>query len=79
MSTDTKSKLYKTETVLERRLRVACPPGNGQMVLRTDYDWDKDISPIETSADGKKIVARAPNQRVSYRQLVCVSQLRAAA
>ena len=52
MRPETKSKLYKTETVLKRRLRVAYPPGSGHMVLRTDQDWDKDIAPIEISEDG---------------------------
>lgn len=52
MSKDTKSKLYKTQTVLKRRLRIAYPAGNGRMVLRTEQDWDKDVAPIETSDDG---------------------------
>ncbi len=52
MSTETKSKLYKTETTIKRRLRVAYPPGNGRLVLRTEDDWDKDIAPVETSEDG---------------------------
>ena len=52
MSKDTKSKLYKTQTLLKRRLRVAYPGGNGRMVLRTEQDWDKDVAPIETSDDG---------------------------
>src|SRR4051812_20643853 len=52
MSTGTTSKLYKTQTTLKRRLRVAYPPGNGGLVLRTEQDWDKDINPIETSDDG---------------------------
>ena len=42
MSTETKSKLYKTETTIKRRLRVAYPPGNGRLVLRTGDDWDKE-------------------------------------
>ena len=52
MIADTKSKLYKTQTILKRRLRVAYPPDKGRMVLRTEQDWDKDVAPIETSEDG---------------------------
>jgi predicted alpha/beta superfamily hydrolase len=33
-------------------LRVAYPPGSGQVVLRTELDWDKDIEPISITADG---------------------------
>ena len=52
MSKATKSKLYKTQTLLKRRLRIAYPAGNGRMVLRTEQDWDKDVAPIEMSDDG---------------------------
>jgi hypothetical protein len=47
-----KRKLYKTESTLRRRLRVAYPAGNGRIVLRTEQDWDKDIEPITVSEDG---------------------------
>ena len=47
-----KTKLYKTETKLRRRLRVAYPAGNGRMVLRTEQDWDKTIEPVSVSEDG---------------------------
>jgi hypothetical protein len=52
MSTPKKSKLYKTQNVLKRRLRIAYPSGNGRLVLRTEHDWDKDVEAIETSEDG---------------------------
>ena len=41
----TKPRLYKTETRLKRRLRVSYPAGNGNLVLRTEQDWDKDVEP----------------------------------
>ena len=52
MSTHTKSKLYKTETTIRRRLRVAYPPGNVRLVLSIQQDWDKNIAPVERSEDG---------------------------
>ena len=48
MSTPKKPKLYKTATVLKRRLRVDYPSGNGRLVLRTEDEWDKDA--IKTTA-----------------------------
>ena len=44
--------LYKTGTPLQRNLRVAYPPGSGEIVLRTELDWDKDVEPVSVSADG---------------------------
>jgi predicted alpha/beta superfamily hydrolase len=44
--------LYKTNTLLTRNLRVAYPPGSGQIVLRTELDWDRNIEPLSESADG---------------------------
>jgi predicted alpha/beta superfamily hydrolase len=53
MTTETsKERLYKTSTVLKRSLRVAYPAGKGRMVLRTEFDWDKDIEPVSVSEDG---------------------------
>ena len=52
LSIDAKNRLYKTETVLNRELRVAYPAGNGRLVLRTDQDWDKDVEPVSRSEDG---------------------------
>ena len=46
------SKLYKTESTLKRKLRVAYPAGKGRMVLRTDQDWDQNIEPVSISEDG---------------------------
>lgn len=48
----TKSKLYKTESTLRRRLRIAYPAGSGRVVLRTEQDWDKTIEPVSISEDG---------------------------
>jgi len=47
-----KEQLYKTETTLKRKLRVAYPAGKGRMILRTDQDWDKNIEPVSVSEDG---------------------------
>jgi len=44
--------LYKTNTLLTRTLRVAYPPGSGQVVLRTELDWDKNIVPVSQEANG---------------------------
>lgn len=44
--------LYRTGKKLERTLRVAYPPGNGEVVLRTELDWEKDVKPVSVSADG---------------------------
>ncbi len=43
--------LYKTKKLLKRTLRVAYPPGNGDLVLRTELDWGRDIHPTKVSAD----------------------------
>ena len=45
--------MYQTETLLRRQLRVRYPAGRGQMVLRTELDWDRDIEPIAVSDDGE--------------------------
>src|SRR5436190_19170470 len=52
MSTLAKERLYHTETILKRTLRVAYPAGQGRLVLRTEQDWDRDIEPIAVSEDG---------------------------
>jgi len=44
--------LYRTGTPLRRALRIGYPPNAGQIVLRTEIDWDKSIDPISVSADG---------------------------
>lgn len=44
--------LYKTKTLLKRKLRVAYPAGRGQVVLRTELDWEKDLEPVSVSSDG---------------------------
>jgi predicted alpha/beta superfamily hydrolase len=52
MATNTKERLYKTETTLRRTVRVAYPAGNGRLILRTEQDWDKDLEPVSISEDG---------------------------
>ena len=44
--------LYSTRTTLERTLRVAYPADGGQLVLRTEQDWDRDVEPEAASEDG---------------------------
>jgi predicted alpha/beta superfamily hydrolase len=46
------SRLYKTTRVLTRRVRVAYPAGRGQIVLRTEADWERNIEAVEVSEDG---------------------------
>ena len=43
--------LYTTRGTLERTLRVSYPPGAGELTLRTDEDWEKDIEPIAVTSD----------------------------
>ncbi|PWT95301.1 MAG: hypothetical protein C5B55_01450 [Blastocatellia bacterium] len=45
-------KLYKTDSILRRTLRVSYPVDSGRLILRTENDWDEDIEPISTSPDG---------------------------
>ena len=45
--------MYQTETLLRRKLRVRYPAGRGQMVLRTELDWDRDTEPFAVSDDGE--------------------------
>ena len=44
--------LYKTGKPLKRTLRVAYPPGQGHLVLRTELDWNLDRKPVSVSPDG---------------------------
>lgn len=44
---------YRTGSVLRRTLRVCHPAGAGRIVLRTELDWERDLAPIEVSADGE--------------------------
>ena len=46
-------RLYRTETTLERTLRVAYPAGQGEIVLRTEQDWERDLLPVAVSDDGQ--------------------------
>ena len=45
--------MYQTEMLLRRKLRVRYPAGRGQMVLRSELDWDKDVPPLSVSNDGE--------------------------
>lgn len=47
------SSLYRTDTTLERTLRIGYPAGHGDIVLRTELDWEKDIPPVAVSDDGQ--------------------------
>jgi len=44
--------MYKTERKLSRRVRIRYPVDNGQLVLRTELDWDRSIEPDAVSEDG---------------------------
>jgi predicted alpha/beta superfamily hydrolase len=46
-------RLYRTTTTLERTLRVAYPAGSGEIVLRTEQDWERDLLPVAVSDDGQ--------------------------
>ena len=39
-------------TRFKRRLRVCYPAGNGEVTLRSELDWDRDVRPVEISSDG---------------------------
>src|ERR1044071_2165959 len=47
-----KQKPYGTKIRLTRTLRIAYPPGSGQVVLRTDLDWDENIEPASVTGEG---------------------------
>lgn len=44
--------MYQTETLLRRQLHVHYPAGRGQMILRTEFDWERDLEPSQISDDG---------------------------
>lgn len=52
MAQESKESLYKTGAPLKRTLRVAYPAGRGKMVMRTEFDWDKNIEPVSVSSNG---------------------------
>ncbi len=39
--------------MLRRELRVRYPAGRGQIVLRSELDWDRDVPPVSVSGDGE--------------------------
>jgi predicted alpha/beta superfamily hydrolase len=47
-----RERLYKTRTALKRIVHVSYPAGYGQLVLRTEQDWNRNIQPIAVSDDG---------------------------
>lgn len=52
MAQESKKNLYKTGAPLKRTLRVAYPAGQGKVVLRTEFNWNKNIAPVSISHDG---------------------------
>jgi hypothetical protein len=44
--------MYRTRSILKRKLRVRYPAGRGSIVLRTELDWQRDLEPESTSEDG---------------------------
>ena len=51
----TQRRLYRTEALLKRALRVAYPPTSGRIVLRTELDWDKNIEASDITEGGISI------------------------
>ena len=45
-------RLYRTQGTLERTLRVCYPADRGEIVLRTELDWTRDVAPVSVSDDG---------------------------
>ena len=43
MPATTRERLYKTDALLKRTLRVSYPAGRGRVILRTELDWEKDV------------------------------------
>ncbi|MBL8899364.1 MAG: alpha/beta hydrolase [Planctomycetes bacterium] len=43
---------YRTSKPLRRVVRVHHPAGAGEIVLRTELDWDRDVRPSEVSGEG---------------------------
>ena len=64
MSAKQDTVLYRTGSVLRRKLSVRYPSGRGRIVLRTELDWDRDIEPSTVSDDGEtstfEVEARKP-------------------
>ena len=54
--------LYKTGKPLKRRLKVAYPAGRGQLLLRTELDWQRDVHPVsvEGAVSTFELEARQP-------------------
>lgn len=52
MTQTKKERLYKSSHMLQRSLRVQYPADQGQIVIRTELDWDKDIAASGLSDDG---------------------------
>ena len=44
--------MYRTDKLLSRKLRVAYPPDDGSLVLRTELKWDENIEPVSVTSDG---------------------------
>ena len=45
---------YQTGTTLRRTLDVVHPAGQGNILLRTEHDWDRDVEPASVSPDGTR-------------------------
>jgi predicted alpha/beta superfamily hydrolase len=44
--------LNQVERVARKTIRVHYPAGDGEMVLRTELDWERDVVPVEVGDDG---------------------------
>jgi len=63
MGIEKEERLYQTETMLKRTVRVCYPVAGARMVLRTERDWEKDIEPIAVSEDGNTFTFEAQADR----------------
>lgn len=65
---------YRTESSLHRTLRVCHPAGAGRIVLRTELDWERDLEPIELSANGEISTFALEAQRPFLYFKVCLRE-----
>jgi predicted alpha/beta superfamily hydrolase len=46
--------MYQTVQHLRRPVHVLYPVDDGELVLRTELDWDRDVEPVAVSPDGQR-------------------------
>ena len=70
--------LYQTKTLLTRTLRVAYPVETGSIILRTELDWDRNVTPVSVGSDGIwtfRVEARHPFVGKAYEHRTFFSRL----